>query len=83
MKRVGRMVMWLEAGGKDTTGTERGEEHPKHRDPTLGRQIPITFGFENQRGLTSHMFLQSMGFNTWKFKNHLVWLWESWIATGN
>lgn len=57
-------------------------KHPRHRGPALGRQISIIFGFENQRGLTPE-FLQSVGFNTWDFKNQQPGLRERWRATGN
>ena len=47
-------------GERDAMGTETGEEQTPHqatryRGPALGKRIPVTFGFENQRGLTSEL----------------------------
>lgn len=58
MKKVGRLEMQLgtkgtceTAGERDSTDTER--EERLLREPTWGRQIPITFSFEDQRGQIS------------------------------
>lgn len=32
-------------------------KHPRHREPQLRKQFPLTFGFEKQWGLTSSLFL--------------------------
>lgn len=51
--------MRLTTKGRDTIGTEKEEKqthhikHLIHRRATVGRQIPITLGSENERGLTS------------------------------
>lgn len=53
-------------GEKDVTGTGRGEkQNLAHQAP--GIQIPIIFGFENQRGLTLEVLI-NMGLNIWNFK---------------
>lgn len=50
------------AGGvQATSSTEKGEERTPHQasqaqEHELGRQIPITFVLENQRGLTLQVF---------------------------
>ena len=72
-KRVGRTE--IESGAKQNCRNANGRKghqghkqkkwtfsqtrHPKHKEPIRGRQIPITFASENQRGITSQVLIIS------------------------
>ena len=70
--------MKLSVEGRDTRGTEKEEEqtttrYPRHEGLTLGRQIPITSGFANQRGLPLQVLIISRAYHM-ELKKSTTWL---------
>ena len=45
--------------------TDLRTRHPRHRRPTRGRQIPVTFGFEKQRDLIIRAYHLNLKKNQW------------------